>query len=230
MFGFILTNAKDYKEVKAYADKFGVDTIKIVPTWGIPWDKDYNRIRILRGFKNVIVRTPNGDPLSGKPYLHWEEVVAYIKPFYRYRRDIIIQLGNEPNNGFIDPYGYAYHYQLTIDACKREFPLAKLISAPLQQRNKNDIWNTALFECTMQCDYTGIHLYEDFTFIGSVREQETINQYPLDLYPPLFICEAGINVPKLTRINEYRLLETRYGNAVWYHMVADKKIDGQYHL
>jgi hypothetical protein len=235
MFGFILTNASNIESVFATATKYRVDTLKVVTAWGLPWDKEYNRIKVARKFANLIVRTHAGDPASGKPYPHYEDVIAEIDPWYTIRRDIVIQIGNEPNakgrdGKYNDPYGYVYHLKMSILEIKRRFPLAKIISTPLQQGLNEEAWITALFPATMQCEYTGVHAYEHETFVNSKRLQYVAANYPRLLYPPIVLCELGINSPVAGRINEYRQIAQKYSGALWYHQNDAMDIDPQYVL
>lgn len=236
MFGFILTNAENIQSVFDTATRYRVDTIKVVTAWGLPWDKEYNRIKVARKFANLIVRTHAGDPASKKPYPNYEHVIAEIEPWYKIRRDIIVQIGNEPNaiiKGQEDnnPYGYAYHLQMSVEEIKRRFPLAKIISTPLQQGTNEEAWIAALFNATMQCDYTGVHAYEHTTFVKSERLKYIEKNYSKLLYPPIAICEMGINSPLTNnRINEYRMVAQKFSVALWYHQNDKLDIDPNYVL
>lgn len=229
MFGFVLTHAKDINSVYTDRTKFRANTIKVVTSWGLDWTAQ-NMIRVLRGFDNVIVRTAHGDPSSGKPYPHKEQVLQEIEPWYKYRRDIYVQIGNEPNSHMTDIHGYAWHMIEAVNAVKDTYPLAQIISPPLQQYKDEEKWLAALFDITMQCDYTGVHAYEHTTFVNSPRLAYIEKNYPRTLYPDYIFCELGINVPSLGRLNEYRQVLAKYHGGVFYHKNDAKDIDPQYVL
>jgi hypothetical protein len=221
------TDTLDSLEQKIMAGQH--TTLKLISSWGLPapWALD-SRARACALTNTTVVRTQAGDPSCGHPYLHVEEVVSEIAPWYAIRRhNLFIELGNEPNaDASIDPAGYAWHLTQAIAACRASFPLAKLIApALILDRGAPEHWlSTSEFaNAIKRCDLLGVHVYAYRAF-DDTGQLAQANRLYAPFVQPLALTEYGINANDIAdsaKGSAYaRLVQTlpsRCALATYYH-------------
>jgi hypothetical protein len=212
--GVVLTGAT-LAELRDCVAHGGYDTVKVVSEWGLAegWNPD-TRWQVCNMTPYTIVRTGVGD--GSYPYP--DQVVNQIWPWYEADRGIMIELGNEPNVGFnkTDQFVWEWRYFLNqaIDACRANFPQAKLISPGLASSNNNDVrrWFNIAADVIRRCDYIGFHAYAWSNWFGGPDLQSiipTMQQYFGDRQ--WVLTEYGINDTSL------RLSDKGWRNAGLIH-------------
>ncbi len=160
---------------------------KVVTGWGIPggWSANPDFVWTACGASEyLIVRTVTGDTSS---YLDPNTAVQEIQAsrFYEYKQDqsgsgkCIIELGNEPNVGSLDPWTYGYNLGAAVDQIRSAFPGALICGTALSP-NKSfspDNWysNPNYQAAVAKCDFVGVHFYSNpadgsFTNQGGYNE------------------------------------------------------------
>lgn len=245
MFGVVLTQAHSFDEFRTFVKKNTLDTIKVVTAWGLSWEdqRSNNRALICSLTPNTVVRTKSGDPsyLLATRHPIPDYVVQEIEPWYRCKRDIIIEIGNEPNLFSSESrYFYEYRWYLleTIKVCRRHFPLARIMSTALQPDYNVQAWFSVFNEKGSNVhdvvDYVGVHAYEHTTFLPNSAYAQTRHLQKIEqMYAPykdkLFFSELGINGVSNRKLQEYRVIGDRYPTT-YYHYVQDEGVDSQYHI
>lgn len=160
---------------------------KVVTGWGLDggWNPNPDFVWTACGASQyLIVRTVTGDTTS---YIDPNTTVAEIQSsrFYEYKMDqtgsgtCIIELGNEPNVGNLDPWTYGYNLSATVDAVRANFPGALVCGTALSP-NKGfspDNWyNNANYRSAVaKCDFVGVHFYSNSPD-GSFTDQGAYNE------------------------------------------------------
>lgn len=244
MFGMVLTNAPSFDHVRSIVKKQRLDTIKVVTYWGLPWDEqsNNNRALICSLTPNTIVRTVSGDSSNPQGSLHPipEKVIEEIKPWYECKRDIIIEIGNEPNmHANTEMYIYTYRWYLNecIKACRKHFPLAQIMSTALQPDRQVQHWYDIFSARDMNIydsvDYVGVHAYEHMSFQTDAIIATNHMKYMLDIYKGykarLFFSELGINGRNPNKLEEYRTISNEFPTT-YYHYCFDRMVDSAYHV
>ncbi|MQS07736.1 hypothetical protein [Streptomyces alkaliphilus] len=149
----------------------GANLAKVVTGWGLDggWQSNPDHVWTAAGAsQHLIVRTTTGDTNS---YIDPNTAVQEIQSsrFYEYKAirsgasNCIIELGNEPNVGWLDPWAYGYHLNATVDAVRSAFPGARICGTALSP-NKGfnpDTWynNPNYRSAVAKCDFVGVHFY-----------------------------------------------------------------------
>jgi hypothetical protein len=171
----------------------GANLAKVVTTWGLDggWAPNPDFVWTACGATEwLIVRTLTGD--TGR-YIYDHEAVAEIRStrFYEFKaaqrgaNRCIIELGNEPNAGGLDPWSYGWLLSVTIDRVRAEFPGALICGTALSP-NKGaspgaatdpDAWyNNPNFQAAIRkCDFVGVHFYSNAND-GNFRNQGSVNE------------------------------------------------------
>lgn len=240
----VLTNAPSFDHVRNVVLRQKLDTIKIVTGWGLPWNdiKNNNRALICSLTPHTIVRTTNGDPSNAQSTKHPipDKILAEIEPWYKCKRDIIVEIGNEPNMWSNDQdYIFTYRWFLneTIKEIRKTFPLAHIMSTALQPEREVKQWYDIFSQEEMniyeKTDYVGVHAYEYISFfpgtIPSTNHYKKMVQLFEKYKSKLFFSELGINGNTKNKIEEYRLLSSTYP-VTYYHYCFDRMIDSAYHI
>jgi hypothetical protein len=172
--GAILTSAPDLAWVRAHVA--GLDALKVVTGWGIPWD-DARRREAARLCPQLVVRTVAGDPSYADgvaPFPVDTQVLAEVRPWWDARdpaRPFWIELGNEPliaPQDEVVAWEYAYWLDRAITACRAAFPAARLIAPahllnhPVRLGEEADGVGRFLAiaaDAYRRCDAVGLHAY-----------------------------------------------------------------------
>ncbi len=149
----------------------GANLAKVVTGWGLPggWNANPDFVWTAAGASQyLIVRTVTGDTSS---YIDPSTAVQEIQSsrFFEYKSDrsgagaCIIELGNEPNAGGLDPWTYGYNLSAAVDAVRSAFPGALVCGTALSP-NKGcnpDTWydNPNYQAAVAKCDFVGVHFY-----------------------------------------------------------------------
>lgn len=196
--GFVLTSADSLDQVEAKMIAGRYTTLKVITSWGLTsgWT-DTTRARAAALGSKTIVRTRIGDPSSGKPFPHVEELPGEIDPWYQYRRSqLVIELTNEGNSDpTIDPAGFAFHMDACVTEIRRRYPLAKIIAGGLLLSDPNvDQWlKSPEYRAVIQrCDYIGIHVYA-FVHFDDTGQLAKAEQLYSSFTLPRAMTEYGIN-------------------------------------
>lgn len=241
MFGYVLTGAHTFEEVYKVTKILKADTLKVVTAWGLNWNDKVEgdrRALICSLTPNTVIRTKAGDPSSnGTLHPVADEVIAEIIPWYAVKRDIIIEIGNEPNTYSSEPeYIYIYRWYLaeTIQRLRTFFPHAQIISTALQP-TKNvkrwyEIFNAPDLNIYTKVDYIGVHAYEHTSFLhpqtGDISRMQSIFQKYTE---KLFWTELGINGANPKKIEEYRQISL-HNPVTYYHYNSFMDVDANYHV
>lgn len=240
--GAILTHG-EVDQVERLVERGQWSALKVVSAWGIgrTWST-LTRARICSATPATIVRTKAGDPASGSPWLHDRDVVVELTPWYELKPRIWIELGNEPNTDrTIDPWGYRWHLQRAIDACRAALPRARLIAPAmsLQLDNARE-WMEILHDQLIRCDAVGLHVYDETgPIVGSVQWYRAI-AWAEAFAPgrPRVLSEFGIHRAGADRGRNYAALLNslqRGAGGPWYgatayHICSDGAVDRVYAL
>jgi hypothetical protein len=146
---------------------------KVVTGWGLAggWAANPDFVWTACGASQyLIVRTVTGDTTS---YVDPNQAVQEIQSsrFYEYKADrtgagtCIVELGNEPNVGNLDPWTYGYNLSATVDRIRSSFPGALICGTALSP-NKGfapDNWynNPNYRSAVAKCDFVGVHFYSN---------------------------------------------------------------------
>ncbi len=246
MFGLVLTAAVNFEEIYTAVKIRRLDTIKVVTGWGLNWNDsvDGNRRALVSSLvPNIVVRTVAGDPSnpSAATFPIVDDVIAEITPWYAVKRDIIIELGNEPNilpyeGTELQDFVYTYRWYLaeSIKRLRYFFPHAKLMSTALQPDKKVDYWYQIFSAPDMNIynmvDYVGVHAYEHTSFLSPQTNHfaKMITRFK-PYQKKLFFSELGIAGTNPNKLDEYRTISHSYP-VTYYHYNYYGDIDGNYHV
>ncbi|GER90768.1 hypothetical protein KDW_49300 [Dictyobacter vulcani] len=201
--GVILTSAT-FAQLQNCISRGGYNTLKVVTGWGLQ-DRsmtDPTTIAQLCAMTpNTIVRTAVGDGCGTDSNPYPDQVVAQIRPWYQAKQNILIELGNEPNNkawnGSADSiWVWRYYLDQAISACRANFPNAMIISPGLATGSSVNQWFQISSDVMRKANYVGFHAYEFYDFTGPAGPDWQIivplmQQYFGDVYWAL--TEFGIN-------------------------------------
>jgi hypothetical protein len=237
----VLTGARDFEEVYRTIRAIDADTIKVVTGWGLSWDnydEGDRRSLVCSLVPNTVVRTRTGDPSSGGT-LHPipENVVREIQPWYDRKRNIIIEISNEPNVYSSDiNYIYEFRWYLAecIHLCRTRFPHAKIMSTAVQPDKDVERWHQIFSEPNMNIydmvDYVGVHAYEHMSFAQPITHHyDKMLSIFSKQKSKLFFSELGINGKNSNKLAEYRKIAKQFP-VTYYHYNSALDIDPQYHV
>ena len=169
---------------------------------------------------NTIVRTFTGDGTGGGLDLDPNQVINEIPPWYAIKSDILIEIGNEPNIvpkeyslSDEDRFGWRFNLNVAIDACRQEFPNARIISpgfaTSIEGENIEEANVRRWFEIGTtldvdginvmgKCDYIGFHAYAFTDWYGG-PDLQTIIPLMSEFFAdkPWALTEYGINAPDI---------------------------------
>jgi len=262
--GVVVTHIDHLDQLADCLSRGGYDTIKIVTEWGMEGGWSPHMHQLLHMAPNVIVRTVAGDPSydNHNPKFQFPRghlVQDELAPWYAIRKDIMFEIGNEPNiddhpsQDFI--FNYCFFLNEAITICRREFPQAKLISPGLIigankdfERFNQIATDTKAFQ---RCDFIGLHFYEHFGF-AKAEQHATTNQLreairvARQFYSnmPWYVTEYGINNTDQMSMGEKgrRYAGMAYYGAsdpplpdniaglTYYHLNMKRDRDPQYHI
>jgi len=255
-FGPVLTNVKDVQTLIKYRNQSNMSSIKVVTGWGFDrgWS-DTTRAQLLCLTPNPIVRTTVGDPSNkdAATYLLSERVTAELSPWVRYKPDLMIELGNEPNHTAFNLgsgehviWTYRYHLIESIKRVRTYYPMAHIIAPAFIVNETMARWFAICKDAFRMCDSLGVHVYEHESFKPDYQGPKTDqlkqihNLYlPLceEINKPLVMTEFGINSSAKTKQEKYdeyvlftKQLPSVYIGATYYHYNAREDIDPQYHI
>ncbi|HET9379218.1 MAG TPA: hypothetical protein VFP69_00085 [Streptomyces sp.] len=149
----------------------GANLAKVVTGWGLygGWSANPDHVWTAAGASQyLIVRTTTGDTNS---YIDPNTAVQEIRSsrFYEYKAirsgagNCIIELGNEPNVGRLDPWTYGYNLNATVDAVRSAFPGALICGTALSPNkgfSPDDWYNNPNYRTAVaKCDFVGVHFY-----------------------------------------------------------------------
>jgi N-acetyl-anhydromuramyl-L-alanine amidase AmpD len=232
--GLVLTNAPMARLKQSIASAH-YTALKVVTAWGLgrPWT-DWERREVLGLVPSVLVRTHAGDPSSGRPFPHWEEVVRELQPWVL-AGATLVEIGNEPDaSAVIAPAGYAWHLSRAREAIQRAWPHVKVCSPGLLGELRGASWiaDPDFAAAVRACDFVGCHLYEHTTFSGpghTNKWDEMERLYARFGKQPRMITEYGINdKPDGTKYARFvRGLRPPYVGAFAYHLDVSEGADYQ---
>lgn len=241
--GITLTNTRSIASLRSAIGIGGYTALKVVTAWGLPSAWTESDIRLVAPLAStLIVRTHAGDPSSGKPFLHPEEVVAEIAPWYAAKPTLWIELGNEPNSADLDPWDYRHYLGLAISACRTQFPRARLIApALLLDRGDPKRWLGVMGDLYRQCDAIGVHVYAYHSLAADDTGQQILASQLYSVFTqPLALTEYGINDGQMSKADKgaayaafVHRLSPRYQLATAYHIdqaATPGTNDAFYHL
>lgn len=205
-YGPVLTNVQSMARLFEYRTQLRFDSIKVITSWGLDsgWN-DTTRAQILTLTPNPVVRTTYGDPSNkGKiayamPYA--QNVVEEIEPWIRFKPDLIVEVGNEPNIGIMPTqfiWEYRYHLSEAIKLLRAKFPMVRIIAPGFIVNKTMKEWLSIVGDVFATADYIGVHAYEHVTYTDSTTLPKTNHlQEKTDLLAylkkPLILTEFGIN-------------------------------------
>lgn len=240
-FGYVLTGAKNFEEVYRTTKTINANCIKVITGWGLNWN-DYiegnRRALVCSLVPTVVIRTVAGDPSSsGALHPVPELVVAEIEPWYAVKRDIIVEIGNEPNVFSSEQeyiYVYRWYLEQTINQLRTYFPHAKIMSTAMQPDKNVERWYQIFSEPSMNIydmvDYVGVHAYEHTSFFKPETKHLTKMRNLFNSYAgKLFFTELGINGFNPNKLEEYRQISVS-NPVTYYHYNSYGDIDGSYHV
>jgi hypothetical protein len=262
--GVIVTHIDHLDQLDDCLRRGAYDTIKIVTGWGMDGGWEPHMRELLHMAPNVIVRTVTGDPSFDNHNHDFQfpddkRVKDELTPWYEIRKDIMFEIGNEPN---IDDhpsqdfmFDYCFFLRKAIEVCRSQFRDAKLISPGLIigphkefERFNQIATDTQTFQ---RCDFIGLHVYEHFGF-AKKDQPTTTNQlrdairvaqqfYSDKLW---YVTEYGINDTTQIAMGEKgrRYAGMAYYDAsdpvlpdnvvglTYYHLNMRRDNDPQYHI
>lgn len=241
MFGPVITSVHNMDTFDTFFRGHRMNAVKVVTAWSPEREFVYGLC------DTVVVRSACGDPSYSKAnfYPDVNDLLKEMRPWYRTKKNIFIQIGNEPNIIFkdkngdvkskVDPFAYWWFFLRCCEAVRREMPKAKIISTPLQFNGTEERWleilqkqieSTGTKESTW--DYNGWHCYEHHTFNQTVNVPRTNDVQKALQYASLFkdkpnaVVECGINDTKNPqRLSEYRSLLQRFQMVLYFHYSDD---------
>lgn len=164
----------------------GANLAKVVTGWGIAggWAANPDFVWTACGATNyLIVRTTTGDNTYIDPNQAVQEIQS--SQFYAFKQDqsgsgrCIIELGNEPNVGTLDPWTYGYNLSATVDRIRSAFPGALICGtalSPNKSCNPDNWYNNPNYQSAVaKCDFVGVHFYSNSP-TGSFTQQGTYNE------------------------------------------------------
>lgn len=232
--GLVLTNTTSLDTLEESMVTGSYNLLKVISAWGVPggWTQA-TRARACALTCETIVRTHAGDPSSGKPYPHSEEMAGELDPWYEIKRhNLLIEIGNEPNSdATMDPSGYAWHLARAIAACRSRYPKSQIIAPALDMGRANaSTWlNNPDFAAALRsCHMIGVHAYAFFSFDDSQQLAKIQSLYQPFRTKPWALTEYGINdvaTSDSTKGQRYaglvRSLSSPYTLATFYHKDAN---------
>jgi hypothetical protein len=248
-FGPVLTNEDTIDRLLDYRNAGGFTSFKLVTGWGLTrgWNS-ISRAQALTAVPFPIVRTTVGDPSNATvdPFLNPDKVEQELEPFIRYKPDLMVELGNEPNIHYWTNeaiWAYRYFLDLSITRIRTRFPRVHIIAPALIINDEMNRWLDILYDVLWKTDSIGVHAYEHYGFIGTLPAKTNQLQIANAVYPrrfinkPLVLTEFGINhhaMPKQEKLKLYRELLPQlppvYIGATFYHLNAKGDIDPQYNI
>lgn len=173
--GGVVTQAYSIDQIIDMQKRGKHTAVKIVTGWGVQggWN-DATRRAVLASVPFVIVRSVAGDPSFDNGSARLPEahrLIAEFAPWYALRRDVVFEVGNEPNIGKWagdEEYMWAYrlHLSAAIDELRRAFPGAKFCAAaPILDRvYAPERWLDVCADAMRRYNYVGVHAYELYSF------------------------------------------------------------------
>lgn len=255
--GVVLTNVKNLDQLDDCVRRGGYNMVKVITGWGVDsggWN-EANRRQVLAMVPNVVVRTVTGDPSyqnKGRANLEIDpnQAVAEIRPWYALRQDILIELGNEPNDRPYttnDIYVWAYTVGAAIARCRQEFPNAKIITPAVLLDGPNaEQFLRIGAESLRKAHFVAMHAYEWVGFSDAKLYPSRLGTYEMgvkwysELFPhtPWYLSEYGIHDPKLSsgvkgaRYAKFihKDIDKRFVGACVYHLSMNGQIQPEYHM
>ena len=217
--------------------------LKVITGWGLgrTWT-DTDRARVLAMTPQTIIRTVAGDPTpDGRhQYLHVDDVLHELEPWYKLAPRRWFELGNEPNlpDRGIDPFGYTWHLANVIPQIRKAFPKARLISPAMSfQVDNAGHWMQIMRDGILACDAIGIHIYDSHGPLYDSTQSKAAYQAvtALTKVKPLWMTECGIHQSSARDLLYGRdaqrfARDPRILGMTWYHLCDDRQVDGVYAL
>ncbi len=257
MYGAVLTNVPDMDTLEQRVLDARFDTLAVVGGWGVDkggWSAS-NRSRLLSMVPNILVRTTEGDPKSGHPYPHHENILNELSLWRNKPRSYWI-IGNEPNVYFdwtptptktqIRDYAYGYRYHLALTRGKlRDLAVAPIrpkLVAPAMSLDPRYMFLaeemlSILAEEMRRFDVIGWHIYSDVEEnLKESKQQRAALTLANKYFPnhPHLITECGMNDPLIPRYERTKqtgeFLRASPWGGVMYHICDKGDIDPQYHI
>jgi hypothetical protein len=258
--GVVLTHVDDLDQLAECVRLGAYDTVKVVTRWGLDggWTEDAMR-RLLGMVPHVIVRTVAGDPSFDNhnpdfQFPHRHGVLPELQPWYDLRKDIVFEIGNEPNVDDHPSLDFIHTYRFflneTIDECRKAFPLAKLISPGLLigPTKDHELFNEIAGDVFRHCNYIGLHCYEHVSFSKKHRGRTTnqlreVLRFARERYGDMawYVTEYGINKSDTQEKGRRYAGLAYYGESdpplpdnvvglTYYHLNTRGDIDPQYNM
>lgn len=241
MQGLVLTHTTDLAALLDAMRAASIPCLKVVTSWGWPWDADSRRQAAT--LAALIVRTTSGDGTQAPPgesvYLDPTAVLNELAPWVEARPALTVELGNEPNAS--DPsddaaWAWRYYFIETMDAIRRRWPAVRILSPGLIENNQDGWWSICR-DAFMLADGIGFHAYawHDFTDTDTGQIQRALFQLRALFENNLWaLTECGINdvdtAPEV-KAQRYgamhRELPSNVAAACWYHYADDPLGDDQ---
>lgn len=255
--GVVVTNVKNIKQLDDCVRRGGYNLVKVVTGWGVDeggWN-ERNRRDLLKMVPSVIVRSVTGDPSfqnRGRANLCVDpnQLVAEIRPWYSLRKDIFIELGNEPNDREFsdhDIHVWAYTVRAAISRCRNEFPEARIIApAVLLDGPRAERFLRIGQSALRMADFVAMHAYEWMGFKDQRLYPNRLQTYEQGLvwYRELFgdrewfLTEYGIHDPELSSVvkgERYAKflrddIDAQFVGAAYYHVCVKGDIQPEYSI
>lgn len=241
--GAIVTHAEslDLLDSRVVAARWNV--LKVVTAWGVAggWPAS-SRARVCAMTPYTVVRTHAGDPSAGKAFPHAAEVVKEISPWYTIRPRLFIEIGNEPNisdehlKNDDYAYGYAWHLERAIAACRRAFPLARIIGPGMSlQINRPERFYELCGAAIRQCDMVAFHVYTESGSLSDSEQMRRAVRIHGEFFPamPMLLTEYGIRTgSQESRASGYSVLaqslKAPIVGCLAYHLCDDGAVNPEY--
>jgi hypothetical protein len=197
----------------------------------------------------VIVRTLSGDPSYQGEGGDWlprpEKVLEEIAPWVTLRKDLWVELGNEPDVvGFHNTdliWEYCWYAKEAVKAIKLTFPKVRIISPAVRLGEQGwQQWMEKLHSTTYFCDTVGLHVYGAERIVRDPLDQLARGLWWAGKYFPkktIAITELGVHngmpdpMHKLELYRKFaRSAPTMVTWSMFYHLVEDCAIQGEYNI
>lgn len=252
--GVCLTQCYDLNQLFDAQRRGKHTAVKVVTGWGVHggWN-DAARRAALASVPFVIVRSVAGDPSFQEGAARFPEasrLIAEFAPWYALRRDIVMEIGNEPNIGAWagnDEYMWAYRWHLSsaIDELRKAFPGAKFCApAPILDRAYNpERWLDVCADTMRRYDYVAMHAYEYFSFTRTHVPRTNQLADGIRWYGarfanvPWLLTEYGINDRATSAHHKgeayarfVKSLPAQFKAATYYHVCVASDVHPEYHV
>ena len=240
MKGFILTQTDDLLSVHERLEQANADTIKIIPSWGWPWDTA-SRARIIGMAPNVFVRTKSGDISAGSRYP--QNILPEIQDWLQLKPNVFVEVGNEPNSGKTDDK-FWWNYRFYLDKAREDIirfqtSVPSIIRAqtvaPAMTLNPDKVDSARrgleiMHDVMVNFDFIAWHVYLDGGYADPLIQMKTALKLANEFFPNKPHVLTEFNANKMSLSTAVLQIQTTYSFAgtIFYHICDRKDLHPEY--